>query len=140
MILFTDDWEKELFNRWPECSVRAFLSFEHNIPLQQQAILVKEGRLLPLPKSNTIHGWAEFSALAATMPFPFTFDIIKLLLAKSSPTDILQAIHAEAEDKKDPWPAFASTITASACSLYLPQWEQYASLLWSDFFSLLETL
>jgi hypothetical protein len=139
IVLFTDDWEKELFSRWPECALRTFLIHHHNIPIQHQAIIIKEGRTLTLPQSHTIHGWAEFAALSSTTPFPFTFDIIKLLLTHPSPNDIFQAIHDQAEGKRDPWPAFASTITADVCSLHLSQWKHYASLLWSDFFALLET-
>jgi hypothetical protein len=138
MILFTDQWQHELFNRWPECALRTFLACHYNIPLQHQAIIIKEGRILPLPLSHTIHSWAEFSVLASTMPFPFTFDIIKLLLKNPTADDILQLLHSQAEGKRDPWPVFDAAITADTCSLHLPQWEQYATLLWSDFFSLLE--
>ncbi len=139
IILTSEQWQQELFSRWPENAIRTYLVDHHRIPFVSQAILVKECRTIPLPPSPCICDWAAFSALAATTPFPFTFDIIKLLLTHPTPHDVLQAIIAHAEEKRGPWPAFAAFITADTCATLLPQWEHYATLLWSDLFTLLET-
>jgi hypothetical protein len=140
IVLFTKDWKRELFKRWPENALRTYLSMQHNISMQRQAIIVQEEGILPLPKSDSLSAWAEFAATASTIPMPLTFDIVKLLLSHPSSADVFQAIDKEAQAELGPWHAFSSTISLEDCSRYLPQWERYASLLWSDYFAAVEGL
>jgi hypothetical protein len=139
IILFSDQWHKELFIRWPECALRAFLSEQHNIPFCHQAIIVEEGRIIPLSSSpHTLNAWSEFAALVSTIPFPFSYDIVRLLISDPSEEALCVLISAQAENEKSqgPWSTFAASITPDICSLHFPQWRHYAVLLWSDFFAL----
>lgn len=138
IVLFTESWEQELFVRWPEVALRTFLSHHHNIPLQLQAIIIREERMLPLPEVHTIECWAEFASLVSSIPFPFTFDITKLLLNNPSTEEIVQAINKQAEGRVDLLSTFASSLSPDACSSFLPHWQRFATSLWSDFFTFVE--
>ena len=140
MVLVSDQWKKELFARWPECALRSYLSSTHGIPLEHQAILIDECRIVPLPAQNDLSAWVEFANLARTTPFPYTFDIVQLLLTRPDPKELFLAIceHAEAEKESGPWSAYVHTFTEEECSRSQPLFEKYATLLWSSFFSLLE--
>ncbi len=138
ILITSDEWRQELFSRWPEHAIRTYIAHTYHIPIAPCAILLKNRATLSLPPSNTIHVWAEFAALATTTPFPFSYDIVKVLLTHPSPHDVYRAIIAHAETRKGAWRAFADTLTIDICTHHLPQWEQYASLLWSDLFTLPE--
>jgi exodeoxyribonuclease V gamma subunit len=140
LVLLSDNWERELFKKWPECSVRAYCAHTLGLPFQQRAIIIAEKKILPLPESPQLQEWGEFTSLARTTAFPFTFEIVKQLIDHTTPEELFQKIEEEA--KVDPlnslWSAYLHTSSVEKCAHELPMLERYATLLWSSFFSVLE--
>ena len=137
IVLLSENWKRELFKKWPECSVRAYCSQTLSLPFQQQAIIVAERKLLLLPETPTLQEWGEFAALARSKAFPFTFEIVKQLLSHTTPEELLQAIEEEAK-KDSVWQAYLHTMSIEQCTHDLPTLERYASLLWSPLFTAME--
>jgi hypothetical protein len=139
MIIVSEQWEKELFSRWPECALRSYLA-SLGMPIERQAIIVQKDAVVPLPEVDAMNDWIDFAHCAATNPFPYTFDIVKLLMDQPKPEVLFTALCKKAQEEKEPgiWSVFAHTMTLEQCAERLPLFERYAVRLWSSLFSLLE--
>ena len=140
VLLLSDNWKRELFTRWPECSVRAYCAQELGLPFPHQAIVVSKKELFTLPTPPKLQEWAEFTHHARTMAFPFTFEIVKLMLENPSVESLLQAIEESAKEEPigGSMSLYLNTVSPESCAKDLPTLERYATLLWSSLFSALE--
>jgi hypothetical protein len=140
VVLLSSQWEKELFKKWPECSVRAYCAHKLGLPFVHQAIIIAAGRTLQLPQPPQLQEWAEFTTLARTMAFPFTFEVVKQLLSHPAPEELLQTIETQAQNEPSNglWSAYLHTASVEKCAQELPTLERYAALLWSSLFTALE--
>lgn len=151
IVLLGSDWKRELFAKWLECVLRAYFR-DH---FGNQAVLLEEEKILticlPTP-SETVQHFAEFSLLAKTIDFPFTYDTVRLLLKNPSADGLYDAIQAIAERyngeksfsplcKESPaWVLYAKKITPEYCEQKIPLWSSWACKLYSHFFSFLESV
>ena len=141
MVLPSERWERELFRRWPECSVRAYCAQELGVPLLQQAIILSKEEILLLPKPPDLRRWAEFTHRARTMAFPFTFETVRGLLDHPDAETFFRAVEALAEKEGDGLLSlYLHTTSLEVVAKDLPTLEEYATLLWSSFFSVFEAL
>ena len=131
-ILITDEaWKKELFYRWPECVLRSYLAQSLNLPIQTQVLFTHQEKVLPLPScTNTLQSWVNFGTAAKARPYPFTYEIIKLLQDQASPHELYEAILSHAAKTQGAWEVYASTFQPADCKTHLSEWTDWAKSLW----------
>jgi exonuclease V gamma subunit len=139
MLLLEETWKKELFYRWPECLLRSVLASKQ-LPIQEKIIILqyKKEVVFSLDSQTSLEhrlaSWVEFATLAKRKPFPFTYDIVHMLVNESK--DVVEAIHNLAETEKENafWIALIKELPFQDFSL----WKEWACKLWSDYFAFVE--
>lgn len=137
MILFSESWKKELFQRWPEYILRAILSQEGILPLKERLLLIKEKKVISLSIScpkDLCSSWTEYAKLVTTVPFPFSFDTVSSLIKDP-------VVHHELLTKIQDSPQYPSLSTTYLKNMsledvekYMTTWKKWAHLLYGDFF------
>jgi hypothetical protein len=128
LLLFSETWSYELFQKWPEYVFRAFLTKTHGIPFEQVIIAIKDRKVLPMAIKDPeilFASWVEFSCLACHSPFPFSRDIVKLLLKKPA----LEELVAKLEGEKN---GITERMNALDIESYKGMWEEWAERLFAE--------
>ena len=122
-LLFSDTWTYELFQKWPEYIFRAYLAKKEDVLFEQAVIAVKERKIYQLPvkePERVFASWVEFSQACYKHPFPFSQDIVKLLLKKPTVEELV--VKMEKNGK----------IPLEKIAEYKSMWEEWACRLFSD--------
>jgi len=137
LMLFDEQWEQELFYRWPETVLRSFLSQHHGLDIAEKAYIVSESRFFALKLSDpkrSLERWSTFFSSATQAPFPFSYEIIQILLKDKE--GLYRAIvdRAEREKEKGAWSVYANDLVPTLCEEQRSSWKEWAKALWDDYF------
>ncbi len=134
IILFDEQWEKELFYRWPESVLRALLSQNYDLQIAQKAYIVSENRYLSLKiadAKSSFKEWVRFFSAVKKEPFPFSYEIIQLLLKEKE--GLHQAIVDRAEREQGAWSIYAEELSPLICEERKVSWKRWAEALWREY-------
>jgi len=135
IILFDEQWEKELFYRWPETVLRSLLAQEHGLQIAQKAYIVPENRYLSLKiadAKSSFAEWVHFFSAVKKEPFPFSYEIVQLLLKEKE--GLYQAIADKAEREKGAWSIYFQGLSPTICEEHKSSWKRWAEDLWKEYF------
>ena len=140
IVLTSENWHKELFGRWCEHVFRSHMALHRGIPFESAAIVVFEQQKIPLPLDSRLELFMNLYKEAQQRPFPFTYEIVSLLVQEASVDEVYNAIVEQGASFQmpHPWNVFASSVTLQEISSLYPVWKQVAKELYGNFFLIQE--
>lgn len=133
LLLFLDTWATELFQKWPEYVFRSFLAKKYGIPFEESIISIKDKKRfsITLKDPETLFSsWISFSQVSCQFPFPFSRDIVKLLLKKPTLDELVAKVGGE---------SYRIDLGRERIESLRGMWEDFAHMLYSDLFVREET-
>jgi len=137
ILLFDEQWEKELFYRWPECVLRSFICQHHGVHIEEGAYITAKNQnlILQIPDSQMcLEQWVHFFSAVRQEPFPFSYEVVKLLIREKEGVYGAIVARAEREEKRGVWSLLSQEISQKICEDKQKKWIEWANALWGDFF------